>query len=401
MTNKFIFSIIFLFFICLFIATYKVTAFVCDISAIQNYYAAKGMSGSGVEAEAIDDCLRGQRRQDQEIRDQQVTATDYAQKIHEAQIKYFYQLDALEKQIDSLHPSDTDYFRYRMDNSDCLYGMRIPSDPTVLLPNIFLDYLSHKEKCFDYLLKYMKSVVIQTCGDGYALRNGQCITNNQACITAFGSNWEWDGTKNSTGGLNCGCKNDYTQKNGECVTYNQFCSILYGLNSMWDGTKNSAGGLNCGCKTGYAWNESRTQCIIYDQTCSDKYGINSIWSGAKNSTGGLICGCKIGYVWNSGQTSCIIMENITEPKNNIIQINPSVNQDNTVQSVKLENNTKTIDKIDQDIEQPNFNNDVLTNNIASTSPDVKKDTNKNHIISTIVVVGLILGGIFIITRFLI
>src|ERR1035437_9716462 len=71
MKNKIIFTIFAVFFFCLFINPLKVRA-TCDISAIQNEYSARGLSGSGIEQQAIDSCLSQQRQQNQQVRDQQL-----------------------------------------------------------------------------------------------------------------------------------------------------------------------------------------------------------------------------------------------------------------------------------------------------------------------------------------
>ena len=69
MKNKIIFIISAAFLFCLFTTPFKVSAS-CDISAIQNEYAERGLGGSGMEQQAIDSCISQQRQQDQQVRDQ-------------------------------------------------------------------------------------------------------------------------------------------------------------------------------------------------------------------------------------------------------------------------------------------------------------------------------------------
>lgn len=62
------------------------------------------------------------------------------------------------------------------------------------------------------------------CKSGYSWDNQAnrtaCVipSNDQICANTLGSKWKWDGTKNSTGSLNCDCKDGYVQNRGDCVT---------------------------------------------------------------------------------------------------------------------------------------------------------------------------------------
>ncbi len=273
-------------------ASYKVNANICNFSP-------------GMEGEALDNCLREQRRQDQIARDQLIADAENAQEFYEIKIAYFYKLDGLEKQLDVFDTNG----QCRFSSTDCLQSMRIPSNPTTLGANVFLNFMENKEKCFDHLSQCIAKKMANT-------QTQQPIkTDDQICSEKFGPNWKWDGV------AYCVCKDGYTQKNGDCVSYDQACNISY-PNTKFLKIDNVDGHRICDCKNGYVWNKQRTGCIIApvvpvktnDQICSDTYGINSNWNGTKNDNGGLICDCKTGYEWNYNQTACIKKEIIIPPK---------------------------------------------------------------------------------------
>lgn len=92
-------------------------------------------------------------------------------------------------------------------------------------------------------------------------------------------------------------------------TNDQICSDKFGSNSKWDGTKNSAGGVNCGCKTGYIWNEQITDCIIAP--------VVPIQNKIKQS--GILCNgkywgdCSVGYKFYcpiSGDAQCNSIDSV-------------------------------------------------------------------------------------------
>lgn len=88
----------------------------------------------------------------------------------------------------------------------------------------------------------------------------------------------------------------------------QICQDDYGTNSVWSGTKNSQGGLICGCASGYTWNSSNTACVSAPsgyQVCSAAYP-NETWDGTYSSTGKYNCVCLPGYTLNSSQTGCVL-----------------------------------------------------------------------------------------------
>lgn len=85
----------------------------------------------------------------------------------------------------------------------------------------------------------------------------------------------------------------------------QICQNQYGTNSAWSGTRNSQGGLICGCASGYTWNTGQTACVMAPtgyQICS---AVNAIWDGTYGNNGKFNCVCLSGYIWNSNQTACV------------------------------------------------------------------------------------------------
>lgn len=288
----------------------------CDISAIQADYSARGLSGSGMEQEAIDNCLRAQRRQDQQIRDQQASDAANSQKIYQIKIDYFYTEDAIEKQFDALNKSDFNYAQYKLSSADCRASIMIPSDPTTLDPNVFLSLMPNKEKCVEHISKYVPA----------AIKTLQQPTksNDQICSDKFGSNWKW------ISGTTCGCKDGYTQKNGDCINYDQSCNIDFPNSKFLNIGDN--GRIICDCKIGYIWNTQRTGCVIKpiaplktnDQICNDSYGINSNWDGTITDDGKISCNCKAGYKWNQEMTQCTKVDNNMASIVNTVKENPSI-----------------------------------------------------------------------------
>src|SRR5680860_668538 len=154
MKNKIIFIILVVFSFGVFMTPNRVNA-VCDLSAIRNEYSSRGLSGSGMEQGAIDNCLATQRRLDQQTRDQADADGQSAQALYQIKLTFFYKLDAIEKQLEAPNSSNLNYAQYRVRSADCYQSMRIPSDPTTLDPSVFLSLIGNKEKCVDYLLKYV------------------------------------------------------------------------------------------------------------------------------------------------------------------------------------------------------------------------------------------------------
>ncbi|MDP3697138.1 MAG: hypothetical protein Q8R55_03850 [Candidatus Taylorbacteria bacterium] len=363
MKNNFIFTFIVLFFFSLFVTPLKVSA-VCNYT---NY------SGSGIEQEAIDNCLRQQRLRDQQARDQ---LTDNSG-LYQIKLTYFYKLDAIEKQIDATNASDSNYALYRLNSVDCVKSMEIPSDPTTLDPNLFLIRIVNKENCVNYLIQYLakKPATTQT--------QQPTRTNDQICSDEFGQNWKW------TGGSTCGCKDGYTQKNGECVTYDQSCNISY-PNTIFQKIDATDGARICDCKTGYVWNEQRTSCVVApvvpvktnDQVCQGSFGSNSNWNGTKDSNGLLNCGCKQEFMWNSDVTSCVAQQvqqtasAVSEIQKPII-LSPTVTQDQKPiiinEQIKSKQTTISAPSATED-KKPIINNEQIKSKQTTTADTDNKPT---------------------------
>ena len=140
-----------------------------------------------------------------------------------------------------------------------------------------------------------------SCPASTRLRNGTCVSYDQICADDLGLNRKWDGTKNDTGGLNCGCKDGYAVKNGECVSYDQSCNITY-PNTVFNKI-DSAGIRICDCQNGYVWNDQRTSCVVApvvdrNKQCQEKYPNSSLI--------GQYCDCGGDYRWNQDRTQCVI-----------------------------------------------------------------------------------------------
>ena len=277
MNKQFTFTLFILFFLCLFVYPYRASAY-CDIS---------NSSGSGIEQESIDNCLNRQRAQDQIVRNQQADA----QALYESKLTYFYKLDAIEKQIETLNESDLNFDLYRFKSSDCYESLRINSDnPTALDPTYFISLVDKKAKCNDYLLKYTPKITQPT------------KTDDQMCVDKFGQNYK------SVGSSLCGCKDGYIKTNGACLTYDQSCNISY-PNSIFLKIDSSNGGKICDCKTGYVYNTTKTGCIIAPiktgyQVCID---MNATWDGTSHtSSGGFSCSCNTGYISSTDGKTCVV-----------------------------------------------------------------------------------------------
>lgn len=319
MANKQLCVALIVFFCFVFITPYRASA--CDLSVIRAEYSARGLSGSGMEQEAIDNCLTTQRRLDQQVRDQQVV--DAAAQVNTNQFNQQLLMDQLRREQNSNKASSLSstfgYTNYFSCYSQLCIGKDL-SDPwteTLCLSSVEICLLSRK--CQEHATYQGGSC---SCDSGYFGRDNKCMTGTEICILDGGAHRVYLGSVNEiTHMLSCGCESGYEWINSRCVikatkTNDQICSDAYGINSNWDGTTTKEGKINCGCKSGYIWNTQQASCIIKqvvvvktnDQICQDKYGSNSNWSGTKNSAGGLVCGCSTGYQWNQPQTDCLPVE---------------------------------------------------------------------------------------------
>ena len=82
--------------------------------------------------------------------------------------------------------------------------------------------------------------------------NAYCESTNsdQYCQDTYGANY----------GQN--------QAQTKCETYDQICQDRFGSNGAWDGSKNSSGGLNCGCQAGYASSNDGQSCVAIPRKSS-------------------------------------------------------------------------------------------------------------------------------------
>lgn len=194
-----------------------------------------------------------------------------------------------------------------------------------------------------------------SCPVGTVSKDGACVSNDQVCSNKFGQNWKWVGTKNDTGGLNCGCKDGYTSKNSVCVSYDQSCNIEF-PNTVFNKINDTTGGIICDCKTGYAWNDQRNSCVVApvvdrDKQCKEKWPNSSLI--------GQYCDCENGYQWNQDRTQCVVtpkekttelktadslddvtklLKELENLKNTVSDLNTSNNQeDDTLEKVKSKN----------------------------------------------------------------
>jgi len=85
-------------------------------------------------------------------------------------------------------------------------------------------------------------------GQGYSLTTGISCDGTNRCDT--GSQFNFDKTR-------CVVAPTVAVK-----TNDQICQDNYGTNSNWDGTKNDQGSLNCVCQTGFQFNQGQTLCVV-------------------------------------------------------------------------------------------------------------------------------------------
>jgi hypothetical protein len=293
MKNKFTFTISILFFLCLLIAPYKVSAYcysTSDYSSLQQTYSNRGLSGSGIEAGALDTCLNQIRTQNQILRNQQTANQQINTQIQNNNVNvqpsinseiYVDQWELLNKAIASLKSE------YGQNNFSACYSPANGCDSkTKDLTNPY-----NYADCLD---------AVKLC-----LKNPQKLKEsyNQLCVENNGSYSVYDFTKNI-----CSCQIGYSKKNGVCVTNDQACNITFPNSTYLK--EDNVGKRICDCKTGYTWNDARTSCIIApvltnDQICTNKYGSNTFFKEL-DKEGTRICDCKTGYQWNEARTSCIL-----------------------------------------------------------------------------------------------
>jgi hypothetical protein len=233
MKGKIIFSISAVFFFCIFITPFKVRA-ACDLSAIRNEYSARGLSGSGIEQQAIDSCLSQQRQLDQQARDQQNSSSGNTQTIY--QIQY---ITPLTNTVPTQQP---------VKSND-----QICSDK------------------FGQNWKWNGTTNSQgglTCGckDGYTQTNGSCVVAPITPLQPSGTLCNGKSYSACPSNENLVCPSTGSAYCEVPKTNDQICQDKYGSNSNWDGTRNDKGGLVCDCNSGYQWNTGMTSCVAMPQT---------------------------------------------------------------------------------------------------------------------------------------
>ncbi len=248
-------------------ASYTVKA-ACDLSAIRSEYSARGLSGSGIEQEAIDRCLAEQRRLDQQARDQ--AAADAQTNVPN---NSSFIIGGAADQLQRAQNSSTMQRLKSQYGTSAYYSCYPCAYTDTSFPSVEASCLVQTESCLE------KQVIQKTCSSGYVYFNSRCVTIDQ------------------------GCKEQY------------------GQGSYYRGTTDQNGKYSCDCSAGYKWNGQGTSCIIApvvpvktnDQICQDSYGSNSNWNGTRNDSGGLICDCKVGFTWNSPRTGCVVVPPTPSP----------------------------------------------------------------------------------------
>lgn len=122
-------------------------------------------------------------------------------------------------------------------------------------------------------------------------------------------------------------------------TDQQKCEESFGSNSLYNGQKNTSGGLICGCKSGYNWNDAQTACVVVQvktgyQICSEQFP-NETWDGTM-ANGKYNCVCLTGYILNNAGTGCQI-PNKPNNQQQIFQLQLQYNQlesQNTILNVQ-------------------------------------------------------------------
>lgn len=98
------------------------------------------------------------------------------------------------------------------------------------------------------------------------------------------------------------CGDGYVVKNNQCLTYTQDCQQAFGNYSY--GIKGTNNNSSCYCTNGYQWNNSRTACVL-SPAPSPKQCLGGSFLNVSGS-----CVCLDGYFWDSGLNICskIIVE---------------------------------------------------------------------------------------------
>lgn len=136
-------------------------------------------------------------------------------------------------------------------------------------------------------------------------------TDNQICVSDYGSHSYATGEKNATGEPVCDCESGYTWDSTKtsCVitpplpkSGYEICQDRNGSHATYDSANNS-----CGCEEGYSLSATTNQCVdaltARDDNCSASYpGTSFLKYDA--TTNKNICDCKAGYEWDNEKTAC-------------------------------------------------------------------------------------------------
>ncbi|PIT87301.1 MAG: hypothetical protein COU31_03655 [Candidatus Magasanikbacteria bacterium CG10_big_fil_rev_8_21_14_0_10_40_10] len=280
-----------------------------SLGEIRNYYSNRGLSGSGMEQEAIDNYLNEVRQRDQVARDQVASESERALRLYNIKLDYFYELDSIGKQIKDIS-GVSDFNACYVKSSDCIVSQRI-DNPQEVPVDIFISYIPHKEKCINFLTQCLSAPKI-------TVESEQSVYNKK-CQDKLGSNSYAIVGSNS---YSCYCNEGYTELNSQCITIDNACKLTRGQHSYYRGVNDANGKYSCDCEAVYKWNEGQTICILDDKDgdCKRAYGPYSNWTGS-----GRECGCASGYVWNESQTQCVLKSNCDIP--NVLDGNNCITPD--------------------------------------------------------------------------
>lgn len=144
-------------------------------------------------------------------------------------------------------------------------------------------------------------------------------TNNQICVSDYGSHSYATGDKNADGGPVCDCKSGYTWDTTKtsCVvappppkTGYEICQDRNGPNATYDSASNS-----CGCASGYSLGATSQQCVnlnvARNQSCAAQFPGTS-WLKNDPTDGHPICDCVAGSYFNNERTACYTLSAFTQ-----------------------------------------------------------------------------------------
>jgi len=118
-------------------------------------------------------------------------------------------------------------------------------------------YVASGNTCITYTQNCQNEYGINSYGDKqycYCSAGYEFNSTRTACIQSVAC------PANATkAGSSCVCGEGFVMKNGQCITHTANCRLFFGGNVI--GTKGNAGNSSCNCGTGYVWNTTQTACI--------------------------------------------------------------------------------------------------------------------------------------------